>query len=1013
MKRSKLSALCTALALTLVCGTPSAVATAASRTSSSSEKTVSISDTEATAETRALFSALQNTSTKDIRFGHQQIELSITGAQHGDVHEMTGQYPAVFGFDAGDLVHSSSSQADVNAAASTMAARMRDADSQGGIITLSAHWDNPVTNKDMHDTTEAVSHIFPGGDRHASFNRMLDAIVQVSQQAKRSDGTLIPIIFRPLHENNGAWFWWGATHATTSEYKELFRYIVNYMRDIKGVHNMLYAYSPGGKFNGNSADYLATYPGDEWVDVLGYDDYMDDMSTWIPAVVKDMHMIDELAQEHGKIAAFTEFGRKDIPKSGKDYGHYDFYDVLREALVKDTKHIAYMMTWANWGGDDNSFQSYTPWHGSDGEKEFVDFAHKNPRAMASASNVDFSAKVAAAAAQPSVRIVTPVNGSRLTTLTPTVRMKAENISLADMDVNSAAVILSRDSADDIRITLTYTCNGFFQATLDLSQLGLTLDQSTIVLTPHLALKNAPNGAVISPLQDNNAQGRIHVTLGEKQSDAPDIIDTFDTYNSVDDLRNIYSPNNTSRSNITLVNVPGHSEDQALKLSYDFNATPGYNGFVRSFSPHRDWSGYSAMSMYLEPDGSNHKFVVQINAGGVTFEAYPSLSSKDGQTITLNFGDAQGNGSDFAPASWDTAHADRKLSQELLSSIQSFSLYVNDNGSSLPRTGNLLINSVKLTGERDAHAISNAEDAENSEKTATVHNAQPLILDDFNLYKSDDAVRNAWSNRNHTEILSLTDGVSKDSKALALTYDFSKGDWYDVGRYIGDNKALNDWSGQGTLRVKMRADGSDNALALQIGTQSGLYFHTDIKLDFEGWKTIDIPLLNNSQLTQSWPENEHKGKTMMTEDLKGIKELVIAANHWNSDSTSLDIALGEISLIPSEDSKVSEENTPPTVEKTHISYTANSPSEDATNQPATSCPLVGGIDSANNSGSNTDTSSNNLNNQSHTKNKSTPKNGKTLHMPRLANTGSTVIGLIAGGSALIAVAAIALIIRKRL
>ena len=35
----------------------------------------------------------------------------------------------------------------------------------------------------------------------------LDAIAATAQQAKRSDGTLIPIIFRPLHENNGSWFW--------------------------------------------------------------------------------------------------------------------------------------------------------------------------------------------------------------------------------------------------------------------------------------------------------------------------------------------------------------------------------------------------------------------------------------------------------------------------------------------------------------------------------------------------------------------------------------------------------------------------------------------------------------------------------------------------------------------------------------------------------------------------------------------------------------------------------------
>ncbi|KFI58580.1 glycoside hydrolase family 26 protein [Bifidobacterium cuniculi] len=89
-----------------------------------------------------------------------------------------------------------------------------------------------------------------------------------------ADGTAVPIAFRPLHENNGSWFWWGATHASTAEYKELFRYIVDYLRDAKGVHNLPYAYSPTGSFNGDPTNYLATYPGDAWVDLLGYDQYM-------------------------------------------------------------------------------------------------------------------------------------------------------------------------------------------------------------------------------------------------------------------------------------------------------------------------------------------------------------------------------------------------------------------------------------------------------------------------------------------------------------------------------------------------------------------------------------------------------------------------------------------------------------------------------------------------------------------------------------------------------------------
>ncbi|OFQ99300.1 carbohydrate binding domain-containing protein [Alloscardovia sp. HMSC034E08] len=242
-----------------------------------------------------------------------------------------------------------------------------------------------------------------------------------------------------------------------------------------------------------------------------------------------------------------------------------------------------------------------------------------------------------------------------------------------------------------------------------------------------------------------------------------------------------------------------------------------------------------MSMFLQSDGSDQKFVVQINAGGVTFEAYPSLKAKESKTLNLAF-------DDFAPSSWDTANAGRKLTPELLSSVGSFTLYVNDNGETLPRSGTLPIDSVKLTGEREPYTP--------EESTEENEEVKPLLLDDFSSYSDTDALRSAWGNRQHTEVLNLVEGEKEGEKALEFAYDFSKDGWYDAARYIGDNKELNNWRGQGTLHAKVRGDNSGNAIGLQIGTSTGVYFHTDIKFDFEGWKTIDIPLLNNPALVQS-------------------------------------------------------------------------------------------------------------------------------------------------------------------
>ena len=153
MKKSRLSMFCLPAVASLVCSSlvPAAVAAdSAAQDTPYNSSTVNISDPQATAETQALFAALRDTSSKDIRFGHQQTtELSITGAKNGDVYDMTGKYPAVFGFDAGEIVRASNSEADPSAAIEKMVNDIKFADAQGGMITLSIHWNNPCYRKGL------------------------------------------------------------------------------------------------------------------------------------------------------------------------------------------------------------------------------------------------------------------------------------------------------------------------------------------------------------------------------------------------------------------------------------------------------------------------------------------------------------------------------------------------------------------------------------------------------------------------------------------------------------------------------------------------------------------------------------------------------------------------------------------------------------------------------------------------------------------------------------------------
>ena len=87
---------------------------------------------------------------------------------------------------------------------------------------------------------------------------------------KGKHGEFIPVIFRPFHELNGNWFWWGGKNCTPDELKQLYQFTETYLRDKKNVHNLLYAYNTD-KFS-SKEEYLKV-SGDEWVDIIGFDIY--------------------------------------------------------------------------------------------------------------------------------------------------------------------------------------------------------------------------------------------------------------------------------------------------------------------------------------------------------------------------------------------------------------------------------------------------------------------------------------------------------------------------------------------------------------------------------------------------------------------------------------------------------------------------------------------------------------------------------------------------------------------
>ncbi|MCB0644224.1 MAG: beta-mannosidase [Phaeodactylibacter sp.] len=305
-------------------------------------------DQKATRKTKVLYANLKHLSREHILFGHQDdlaygVMWKESKNRRSDVRDVAGSYPAVFGWDLSKLGKWSYNIDTVDF--SDMRDWMIDAYQMGGINTISWHVDNFMTGGDSWDTSEnVVATILPGGVHHSAYKAKLDVLADFFKSLKTGLFAKhpIPVIFRPFHEHTGSWFWWGQPHCSPEQYKELWQFTVQYLRDVKEVHNLLYCYSPD--IFKDKAHYLECYPGDAFVDVLGLDDYHDVNPENDPeALTQRLRMLVELADTHGKVAALTETGLDGIPES----------DWWTERLLRHIKsdpvasRIAWVLVWRN------------------------------------------------------------------------------------------------------------------------------------------------------------------------------------------------------------------------------------------------------------------------------------------------------------------------------------------------------------------------------------------------------------------------------------------------------------------------------------------------------------------------------------------------------------------------------------------------------------------------------------------------------------------------------------------
>ncbi|HEY0655565.1 MAG TPA: glycosyl hydrolase [Chryseosolibacter sp.] len=320
-------------------------------------------DSRATAETRALFLNLRKLSEKHTLFGHQH----ATEYGHGwygdenrsDVKSVVGSHPAVIGVDFSGFSGRPENEIETNMAA--LKKNVVDTYNRGGVISASWHFANPVSNNGFYwvDSVSkpAVKYIIPGGASHTEYKKILKRLGSWANSVRGADGRLVPIIFRPYHEFDGGWFWWGEPHCTKEEFVNLWRFTVSYLRDSVGVRNFLYAFSPDNKFE-TREQFLDRYPGDQWVDLVGVDNYGDMGRDGynLERAARKLKIVSDYALATGKLAAFTETGLESIPKPEW------WTQVLLKTMRLHDMRLCYVLVWRNDVKSSTHFYAPFPGH---------------------------------------------------------------------------------------------------------------------------------------------------------------------------------------------------------------------------------------------------------------------------------------------------------------------------------------------------------------------------------------------------------------------------------------------------------------------------------------------------------------------------------------------------------------------------------------------------------------------------------------------------------------------------
>jgi len=291
------------------------------------------------------------------------------------VYNDVGKYPAMKGFDLIDLPYSWSNYGknEIDEAVEWWNGQNRKDEKQPaetllpgkpdihGIVSFCWHWrvtgwrSNDPETASMEFYTNQTNFRIPMkagklDTTHANFQTIksdLDKAAALLQQLKDKD---IPVLWRPLHEASGRWFWWGASGPEA--YIALWEYMYDYLTNEKKLNNLIWVW------NGQHRDW---FPNPNTAHIVGYDYYVpssqpaQNYSSQVSTFVRTLEMV----PNKDRIVALTENGAIPDPVNCKN----------------DNAMWSWFMTWNDSTNGTNVTSSSNFWsgehHNTKAHKQYV------------------------------------------------------------------------------------------------------------------------------------------------------------------------------------------------------------------------------------------------------------------------------------------------------------------------------------------------------------------------------------------------------------------------------------------------------------------------------------------------------------------------------------------------------------------------------------------------------------------------------------------------------------------